>query len=228
MESLLANADYNEDKKFYYQKFCEAVLDTREKLANLAVEKLQKDEEEFLVNSKTYKVKRKSSSPEKGRSVANSPTKSVSNTLLEENKSRVSSPETWRKTLKSKGCFYFENNNIISHHYIFNVKTKSRHQISVQVSQAVDNKMIKSHSSSSYRASRSIETPGRWLMWSSTCLTKTKDLFAEQLRDLEVMAGGGRGSSPPGGSLSSPSPRAPDCPGPGRPRLARRWLSWRG
>ena len=144
VESLLANADYNEDKKFYYQKFCEAVLDTREKLANLAVEKLQKDEEEFLVNSKTYKVKRKSSSPEKGRSLANSPTKSVSNTLLEENKSRVSSPEAWSKTLKSKGCFYFENNNIISHHYIFNVKTKSRHQISVQVSQVVDNKMIKS------------------------------------------------------------------------------------
>ena len=84
VESLLANADYNEDKKFYYQKFCEAVLDTRDKLANLTVEKLQKDEDEFLVNSKTYKVKRKSSSPEKGRSVANSPTKSVCPTQQEE------------------------------------------------------------------------------------------------------------------------------------------------
>ena len=129
VESLLANADYNEDKKFYYQKFCEAVLDTRDKLATLAVEKLHKDEEELSVNSKTYKVKRKSCSPEKGRSQANSPTKSVSNTLVEETKTS----EDWKKTLKSKGSFYFENNNIISHHYIFNVKTKSRHQISVQV-----------------------------------------------------------------------------------------------
>ena len=137
VESLLANADYNEDKKFYYPKFCEAVLDTRDKLANLSVEKLQKDEEEFLVNSKTYKVKRKSSSPEKGRSVANSPTKSVSTPQQEETRTStsvvVSSGGDWTRTLKSKGCFYFENNNIISHHYILNVKTKSRHQISVQV-----------------------------------------------------------------------------------------------
>ena len=137
VESLLANAEYNEDKKFYYQKFCEAVLDTRDKLANLSVEKLQKDEEEFLVNSKTYKVKRKSSSPEKGRSVANSPTKSVSTPQQEEPRTStsvsVSSGGDWTRTLKSKGCFYFEANNIISHHYILNVKTKSRHQISVQV-----------------------------------------------------------------------------------------------
>ena len=135
VESLLANADYNEDKKFYYQKFCEAVLDTRDKLANLAIEKLQKDEEEFLVNSKTYKVKRKSCSPEKGRSLASSPTKSASAVLMEETKTSVSlsSCEDWSKTLKSKGSFYFENNNIISHHYTFVVKTKSRHQISVQV-----------------------------------------------------------------------------------------------
>ena len=135
VESLLANAEYNEEMKFYYPKFCEAVLDTREKLANLAVEKLEKDEEEFLVNSKTYKVKRKSCSPEKGRSLANSPTKSVSNTLLEEGKTSVSvsSCEDWNKTLKSKGCFYFENKSIISHHYLLNVKTKARHQISVQV-----------------------------------------------------------------------------------------------
>ena len=123
IESLLANAEYNEDKKFYYPKFCEAVIDTKEKLATLAIEKIQKDEEEFSVNSKTYKVKRKSCSPEKGRSVSNSPTKSLP----------APSAETWKKTVRSKGCFYFENKNIISHQYTLNIKQKSQCLITVQV-----------------------------------------------------------------------------------------------
>ena len=123
IENLLANEEYNEDNKFYYHKFCEAVTDTKEKVANLAIEKIQKDEEEFSLNSKTYKVKRKTCSPEKGRSVSNSPTKPVTK----------GSGENWKKTLKSKGCFYFENKNIISHQYVLNVTEKSRHDISVQV-----------------------------------------------------------------------------------------------
>merc|ERR1719210_1563393 len=98
-----------------------------------------------MVNSKTYKVRRKTASPTKSSS--SSPTKSFShspakyqslitapNKSLSESPSSddVVTPSNWTCNLKSKGCFYFENDNIISHQFALIVKKKSKHKISIQ------------------------------------------------------------------------------------------------
>ena len=152
IENLIANEEYNQDKKFFYRKFCHDIIETKDKLADLALEKLQKDEEELMVNSKTYKVKRKTASPTK--SLSDSPSKSFSNSPLKyqshlpsPNKSRLESPTkslspssddvvtpiNWSCNLKSKGCFYFENDSIISHQFALIVKKKSQHKICIKV-----------------------------------------------------------------------------------------------
>jgi len=151
IENLIENENYNQDKKFFYRKFCHDIIETKDKLANIALEKLQKDEEEFMVNSKTYKVRRKTASPTKSSS--SSPTKSFShspakyqslipapNKSLSESPTKslspssddVVTPSNWTCNLKSKGCFYFENDNIISHQFALIVKKKSKHKIFIQ------------------------------------------------------------------------------------------------
>ena len=154
VESLLANTEYNKDKMFFYKKYCQDIIDTNEKLADMALEKLKKDEEEFMVNSKTYKVRRKSSSPEKSPTKSLSPTKSQSLSPLKsysissDAKSQNISPtksisnidsdgvvcgkQELNCNLRFRGSFYFENETIISHQYSVTVKKKGLHRISVQ------------------------------------------------------------------------------------------------
>ena len=154
VESLLANTEYNKDKKFFYKKYCQDIVDTNEKLAEMALEKLKKDEEEFMVNSQTYKVRRKSSSPAKSPTKSLSPTKSQSLSPLKSysispvTKSHPTSPtkslsnidsddvvmgkQELNINLRSKGSFYFENDSIISHQYSVTVKKKGLHRIAVQ------------------------------------------------------------------------------------------------
>ena len=120
--------------------FYKVIFDTSLKLADLALDKLQKEEDEFLVNSKTYKVKRKTASPNK--SLSNSPTKSQAIESPTRSPIKTKSPQhvstenvsqTWNCHLQSKGCFYFENDNIISHQYSLMVRKKSHHRVLVQV-----------------------------------------------------------------------------------------------
>ena len=144
LENLMENEAYNQDRKFYYKKFCNEVLETSNKLASLALDKLKRDEDELQVNSKTYKVRRKTGSPNK--SISNSPlksncnspqksiespTKSVSQSIS--NSYDIVTSPTWVSNVKSKGCFYFENENIISHQYSLTVKKRCYHKISIEV-----------------------------------------------------------------------------------------------
>ena len=146
IENLIANEEYNKDKKFFYRKFCQDVIETKDKLANMALDKLKKDEEEYMVNSQTYKVRRKSSSPSKSpskiispskslsplKSYSISPSKSVASITSKNDSDEVITPTTWSSTVRSKGSFYFESDAIISHQYSVVVKEKSQHRICVQ------------------------------------------------------------------------------------------------
>ena len=151
IENLIANKEYNEDKKFMYRKFCSDVIVTSKKLSNLALEQLQKDEDEFMVNSKTYKVRRKTASPDK--SLSSSPAKSLSSptkSVVSSSSNKCDSEDVVTSTptptptnlnchLKSKGCFYFENETIISHQYSLTVKSRAPHRISVASEQQYHN-----------------------------------------------------------------------------------------
>ena len=149
IENLIANKEYNEDKKFMYRKFCSDVIETSKKLSNLALEQLQKDEDEFMVNSKTYKVRRKTASPDK--SLSSSPAKSLSSptkSVVSSSSNKCDSEDVVTPTptptnlnchLKSKGCFYFENETIISHQYSLTVKSRAPHRISVTSEQQYHN-----------------------------------------------------------------------------------------
>ena len=56
IENLLRNEVYNDDKKFYYQKYCYDIIETSKKLENLAIEKVQQQDEEYQMNSGIFLV----------------------------------------------------------------------------------------------------------------------------------------------------------------------------
>ena len=131
-------------KKFFYKKFCQSVIETGERLGALALEKLQKEEEDFMVNSKTYKVKRKIASPEKASNGIKTPTRTASasrKTSTSEsprnlNNNRRNSEELrtpWNSHIRSKGSFFFENANIISHQYLLIAGKTAKYKLVVQV-----------------------------------------------------------------------------------------------
>ena len=123
MKIFLKDKEFNSDNKFDYRTFCKTVQETSDKLGELAVEKYKHDEEQFSVNSKTYKVKRKASlpSPKMGENGQDS-------------KKSLASPDisTWT-VAHSKGSFYFEGENAISHQYLLTIDTNSKVNISVKV-----------------------------------------------------------------------------------------------
>jgi len=143
IERLITDEKYNKDKKFFYKQFCKSVIETSERLGSLAIEKLQKEEEDFMVNSKTYKVKRKIASPEKATNGVKTPTRpssvsrkhSVSESPRNLNQSRRNSGDTripWSSHIRSKGSFFFENENIISHQYALTATKTAKYKLVVQ------------------------------------------------------------------------------------------------
>ena len=136
IENLLRNEVYNDDKKFYYQKYCYDIIETSKKLETLAIEKVQQQDEEYQMNSKTYKVKRKTASPTKSASslAQGSPTKSLTSSSSHKYDSDgVITPHvtTLGHSTQSRGSFYLEQDSIISHQFSLVVKTASTHRISV-------------------------------------------------------------------------------------------------
>merc|ERR1719189_749000 len=133
IENLIRNEMYNNDKKFYYQKYCKDVIETSKKLESLAIEKVQLQDEEFQHNSKTYKVKRKTASPAK--TVSSSPQKSPAKSLTSCSSHKYDSDEvitpqvtTLSHSLQSRGCFYYEQDSIISHQFSLVVREASTHR----------------------------------------------------------------------------------------------------
>ena len=145
IERLITDEKYNKDKKFFYKKFCESVIETSERLGSLALEKLQKEEEDFMVNSKTYKIKRKTASPEKTMNGVKTPSRPASASRKSStsdsprnlnNQSRRNSVDTrqpWSSHIRSKGSFFFENENIISHQYALTATKTAKYKVVVQV-----------------------------------------------------------------------------------------------
>jgi len=144
IERLITDEKYNKDKKFFYKKFCDSVIETSERLGSLALEKLQKEEEDFMVNSKTYKIKRKTASPEKTLNGVKTPSRPASASRKSStsdsprnlnNQSRRSSVDTrqpWNCHIRSKGSFFFENENIISHQYALTATKTAKYKVVVQ------------------------------------------------------------------------------------------------
>jgi len=143
IERLICDEKYNKEKKFFYRKFCQSVIETSERLGALALDKLQKEEEDFMVNSKTYKVKRKTASPEKSSSGIKTPARAASATRKTStsespklsNNNRRNSEELrtpWNCHIRSKGSFFFENDNIISHQYLLIASKKAKYKLVVQ------------------------------------------------------------------------------------------------
>ena len=145
IENLIRNEMYNNDKKFYYQKYCQDVIETSKKLESLAIEKVQLQDEEFQHNSKTYKVKRKTASPAK--TVTSSPQRSPAKSLTSCSSHKYDSDEvitpqvtTLAHSLQSRGCFYYEQDSIISHQFSLVVREASTHRIAVHSYKQVNSK----------------------------------------------------------------------------------------
>jgi len=143
IERLITDEKYNRDKKFFYKKFCQSVIETGERLGTLALEKLTKEEEDFMVNSKTYKIKRKTASPEKASNRLKTPTRSASasrkpstsespRNLNNNRRNSEDSRTPWNSHIRSKGSFFFENENIISHQYCLTASKTAKHKLVVQ------------------------------------------------------------------------------------------------
>ena len=142
IENLFKNEIYNDDKKFYYQKYCNDIIETSKKLEILAIEKVQQQDEEYQMNSKTYKVKRKTASPTKSASslAQRSPTKSLtSSSSLRCDSDGVITPHvtTLGHSTQSRGSFYLEQDTIISHQFSLVVRAASTHRLSVHSLQQV-------------------------------------------------------------------------------------------
>lgn len=138
LEQLLMDTRYNRDKKFLYPLYCRAVLDTTSALSQLALEKLGRDEEDFSVNSQTYKVRRKTASPEKTRtgatSAASLATSSPTMATLSPSEAAAVSPEVevWGSQLRSRGAFYLEGDSVICHQYQLSLPVAGLCRIAVQ------------------------------------------------------------------------------------------------
>ena len=150
IENLLRNEVYNDDKKFYYQKYCYDIIETSKKLENLAIEKVQQQDEEYQMNSKTDKVKRETASPTKSASslAQGSPTKSLtsssshkydSDCVHKYDSDGVITPHvtTLGHSTQSRGSLYMEQDSIISHQFSLVVRAAATHRISVHSLQQV-------------------------------------------------------------------------------------------
>ena len=136
IENLLRNEIYNDDKRFYYQKYCHDIIETSKKLENLAIEKVQQQDEEYQMNSKTYKVKRKTASPTKSVSslAQRSPTKSLTSSSSHKcDSDGVITPHvtTLGHSTQARGSFYLEQDSVISHQFSLMVRAAATHRISV-------------------------------------------------------------------------------------------------
>jgi len=167
IDNMLQDARYNRDRKFLYPAYCQAVVETTKILTELAVDKITREEEDFSVNSQTYKVRRKTASPVKSENSTkmslgppgsepstkkNSvPVKKNSSLLppaspLSDNSTQqgspVASPEApqqWQSKLRSKGSFFFECDTLISHQYQVSVPVSSICRLAIQAEQQYKN-----------------------------------------------------------------------------------------
>jgi len=118
LKHVLSDKTFSAENKFDYRTFCKAVFETSEHLSDLAVDKYKQDEELSMVNSQTYKVKRKKSLPSPKTQKLSTPRSSRS-------------PETVFMS-SSKGSFYFEGENIISHQYLITIDQSAKVKISIK------------------------------------------------------------------------------------------------
>merc|ERR1719510_2845532 len=104
---------------FNYEKYCHDVIDTSEKLLKKVTQITIETEQSFAVNSKTYKVRRSSKSPQ--------------HYLPDDAGRRSATPKhepTWKSTSSSKGAFYFEGEFLISHQYNMEITERQQCEIS--------------------------------------------------------------------------------------------------
>lgn len=103
LASILDNPNWNRDGSLDYKAFVADVFETSAKLAEVLKNNAITEEQNLIVNSNTYKVKRKASSP--------------------------SHKITWNSQGKVKGAFYFEGENIIGHQYNLVVEKDGLHEV---------------------------------------------------------------------------------------------------
>jgi len=158
IDNMLQDARYNQDRKFLYPAYCQAVVETTKILTELAVDKITREEEDFSVNSQTYKVRRKTASPVKSEnstkistasdpSVKKMPTGGASvnknsslhppASPLSDNSTQQGSPAAspelhWQSKLRSRGSFYFECDTLISHQYQVSVPVSGVCRLAIQ------------------------------------------------------------------------------------------------
>ena len=129
VRALLQNPDYNRDNKFYYREFCTKVMETSNHLKKQALERLLREEAELGVNSRTFKVKRKSSQP--------SPSKPHETSSVQADVHTSVSGEDGRdhnqNTVERKGCLYLEGEVVLSHQYHLNLDHQSNVHITIKV-----------------------------------------------------------------------------------------------
>ena len=95
--------------------------------------------QDFSVNSQTYKVRRKTASPEKTRtgatSAASLATSSPTMATLSPSEAAGVSPEVevWGSHLRSRGAFYLEGDSVICHQYQLSLPVAGLCRIAVQV-----------------------------------------------------------------------------------------------
>jgi len=154
IDNMLQDTRYNRDRKFLYPAYCEAVVETTKILSELAVDKITREEEDFSVNSQTYKVRRKTASPvktENSLKPSSSPKKTTSlepgaGSPLSQNSTQQGSPSpaggeevAWRSKVSSKGSFYFESDALISHQYQVSVPVPSTCRLAIQAQEQYKN-----------------------------------------------------------------------------------------
>eukprot|EP00095_Tigriopus_kingsejongensis_P005018 maker-scaffold139_size317827-snap-gene-1.26 protein:Tk05018 transcript:maker-scaffold139_size317827-snap-gene-1.26-mRNA-1 annotation:"ef-hand calcium-binding domain-containing protein 7-like isoform x1" len=103
---LLDNPRHNRDGKLDYRTLVGEVFETSAHLAAELKRQAIEEDQRMVVNSGTYKVKRKVSSPV--RKVA------------------------WNAMTKVRGAFYFEGDNIIAHQFNFQVEEEGIHELRIQ------------------------------------------------------------------------------------------------
>jgi len=154
IDNMLQDTRFNRDRKFLYPAYCQAVVETTKILSELAVDKITREEEDFSVNSQTYKVRRKTASPvktENSLKPSSSPTKTTSlepgaGSPLSQTSTQQGSPShaggdevAWRSRVSSKGCFYFESDALISHQYQVSVPVSSTCRLAIQAQEQYKN-----------------------------------------------------------------------------------------
>ena len=93
IQDIIEDPEFVNQEKFDYEKFVAKVMETSSALSKLSIAEVSEKEDNFALNSKTYRVKK---SPEKRK---------------------------WKSMAKSKGSFYFEGDAIICHQFTLSVPT---------------------------------------------------------------------------------------------------------